>query len=205
MKNVIVWLIVALYLVCMPVFAAEEPPARCLGGICISPQNKDSKWLFQQYGKGYIHRDANDPTLRFHCYYDAGQQLWVELEFSPSDDHPNKIELTGIFVTKVPMCPVSFTPKNNFPDFVSEYGTRVGSTEVDLVKNAGKPQRMDNVKALESKSHELHADSRYSSRFGSRRLVYDRSINEVMPLDLRFNFYGLNDGRVMSIWFADRE
>ena len=197
------WLSTAALLVTIPTFAANNLPARCIGEICISPPNKEPKRLLQQYGKGSIRKDADDPTLRIHCYYDARQQVWFELELEVSEQH--KFELTGIFVTKSPMCPVSATPLNNFPDFVSEHRIRIGATEAEVVKKMGKPQRIDDVVAVEKKmSHKLRDDSRYASKFGTHRLVYEHT-NEISPLDLRFNFYGLTDGRVTSIWFADRE
>ncbi len=199
------WLLATTVLMATPIFAANNPPARCIGEICISPPNKESKELVRQYGKGSIRKDADDPTLRIHCYYDARQQLWFELELEASEQQPNKLELTGIFVTQSPMCPVSATPQNSLPDFVSEHGVRIGATEAEVVKKMGKPQRIDDVVAVEKKmSHKIGDDSRYASKFGTRRLVYERT-NEISPQDLRFNFYGLTDGRVTSIWFADRE
>lgn len=180
--------------------ATEKTAAKCVGEICIGSHSKGPKWLLREYGPGQTHKDVDDPNLIVHCYYDARQKLWIELEFSASESRKSDLQLSGLFVTNTPMCPTKFTSKRAFPDFASEYGIKVGSTESEIVSKMGSPKRKDDVKAIESKSPYLKDSPRYSSKAGSYRLAYDDN-----PSSLLFNFYGLESGRVVSMWFAERE
>ena len=194
-------LLLPLYFFCQFACAVETTPAKCVGKFCIgSPENKYTKRLFREYGPGQIKLDADDPSLLVHCYYDPRQKLWIELEISVSDSIKYKPKLTGLFVTSIPMCPTHFMPKKNFPDFVSEYGIKIGATESNIVGRMGTPKRRDDVNAIESKAPYLRNSDRYSSKSGSYRLVYDES-----PSNLLFNFYGLESGKLVSMWFAERE
>ncbi|MBP7394375.1 MAG: hypothetical protein KA945_11130 [Zoogloea sp.] len=180
--------------------AAETTAAKCVGEICIGAHSKGPKWLLREYGPGQVHKDVDDPNLVVHCYYDARQKLWIELEFSVSESRKFDLQLTGIFVTNTPMCPTRFASKRAFPDFGSDYGIKIGSTESEIVSKMGAPKRKDDVKAIESKSPYLNDSPRYSSKAGSYRLAYDDN-----PSSLLFNFYGLENGRLVSMWFAERE
>lgn len=185
---------------CQPLLASEKSPARCIGNICINQHGKSPAWLLRKYGVGQVHKDADDSELVIHCYYDARQQLWIELEFSSSEMGKAGSRFTGLFVTTVPMCPIRFSPRKSFPDFTSEYGVKIGSIESDLIKKMGQPKRKDDVRAIESKSAYLIDSSRYASKFGSTRFVYDEN-----PSSLLFNFYGFENGKLVSMWFADSE
>lgn len=180
--------------------ATEKTAAKCVGEICVGSHSKGLKWLIREYGLGQVHKDVDDPNLVVHCYYDARQQLWIELEFSASESKKSSFQFTGLFVTSIPMCPKHFTPKRAFPDFVSEYSIRIGSTESEIISKMGSPRRKDNVKVAESKSLYLKDMPRHSSKAGSYRLVYDDENSSLL-----FNFYGLENGRLVSMWFAERE
>lgn len=185
---------------CQPLLASEKPPARCIGNICINQQGKGPAGLLRKYGVGQVHKDADDSELEIHCYYEARQKLWIELEFSSSEMGTASRQFTGLFVTTVPMCPISFAPRKPFPKFISEYGIKIGSIENDIVKKMGPPKRKDDVRAIQSKSALLVNSSRYASKFGSTRYVYDEN-----PSSLLFNFYGFENEKLVSMWFADRE
>lgn len=180
--------------------AAESTTAKCVGDICIGAHGKGQKWLLREYGSGRVRKDVDDSGLVVRCYYDARQKLWIELEYSASGSRGSDLPLTGLFVTNAPMCSTRFVSKSAFPDFVSEYGVKIGSTESEVVNKMGAPERKDDVRAVERKSPYLKNSARYSSKTGSYRFAYDDA-----PSSLLFNFYGLKNGRLVSMWFAERE
>lgn len=183
-----------------PVFASDRVSARCIGDICLSQPKKDTNWLLNKYGKGKVRRDTDDPETLIYCFYNKQQNLWVEFEFSPFGHEKKTVLLTGIFITSVKMCSKSFVSSKPLPNFASEYGVKIGMTEAAILKKMGAPKRKDNVKAIEKKSSYLAGDLRYASKFGRNRIVYDDN-----PSSLLFNFYGLEKGKLVSMWFAERE
>jgi hypothetical protein len=185
---------------CQVAKASDKAAAKCVSDICIGSHSKGPKWLQREYGPGYVHKDADDPGVVVHCYYDARQKLWIELEFSSSESRKADLKFTGLFVTSIPICPTHFTSKNPFPDLVSEFGVKIGLADSEIISKMGAPKRKDDVKAAEGKSPYLKDMPRHSSKTGSYRLVYDDNDSSLL-----FNFYGLENGKLVSMWFAERE
>lgn len=197
--NILMLFLFSLF--CQTTEASEKAVAKCVGDICIGGlHSKSARWLLREYGSGQVRKDIDDPGIVVHCYYDARQKLWIELEFSSSESGKANLKFTGLFVTSVSMCPTHYAAKKPFPDFVSELGVKIGLAESDIFRKMGPPKRTDDVKEIEQKSPYLKDSFRYSSKVGSNRLVYDDN-----PSSLLFNFYGLEKGWLVSMWFAERE
>jgi hypothetical protein len=180
---------------------AKKPSvAKCIDGICVASKTSSRSELLQTYGNGQKKRSSLEPNLEINCFYDPSQQIWVEFEFPVTDGGSVGEKLTGIFVTTVEMCPRAFVPRTPFPQMKTDLGVVIGLSEKKVRENMGAPSRIDSVRAAEQKSPYLREDSRYSSKTGSHRLVYDDGATSLL-----FNFYGFEHGRLVSMWFANRE
>lgn len=199
-----IWLrhwVLPLFILTGPVVGmAQDRADRCLADICLKSKGNGVSLLLKEYGRGQTRIDEDDSEIEIHCYYDTQQKLWVELEISKSATHGSSNQLTGLFATNVPMCATSFVPKKPFPPLLSTRGLSLGLSEGDVITKLGNPNRRDEVSQIELEARYLKDSRRYSSKMGAVRLVYDNN-----PDSLLFNFYGLKNGVLISIWFAERE
>lgn len=196
LKALMAWLLLALP---YSVFASYKSPAKCLGNFCITADSKTYKSFIKEYGHGLSHSGDAEGS-KVICFYDQGQRLWIEFEFSSIEHKSHNIQMTGIFVTTIPMCATTFKPKKALPLLVSEYGIGIGDTESKIIGRMGPPLRRDDVVSLEKDDPDLTKDNRYASKFGKKRLVYNAD-----PSSLLFNFYCLEGDKVTGIWIADTE
>lgn len=178
-------------------FASGGGPVDCIGAVCLKANSHGYKWMLSNYGSGTVSKDEG---LEVHCFYAGNQRLWVEFEYEKAtSDKKGAPQLTGVFISTKKLCGESYAPKKPFPPFVLRSTVGIGASEADVTSILGQPKRVDDVLAIEKKSPYLLNDHRYSSRYGTHRLVYDTGS------ELLFNFFSFENGKLTSIWLADRE
>jgi hypothetical protein len=151
--------------------------ARCIGDICVRPKLMSDDELVRRYGPGE-HKDlvlGGTVDSRKRCYFDSAQGLWVLVDlYHVNAPPPQQLHVVGVQVSSEALCGKAVSPRKPFPQLVLATGLGIGDKESSALAQSGQPQRIDDTLALERNNPRLKDIPGFGSRFGERKLAYEK-------------------------------
>lgn len=162
---------------------AAPLPDSCVGNFCMFKPPTERQFV-SRYGEGAFRRDDHDSELRYRCFNDGIQKLWVQFQFSRHGDREAR-HLEAIMLGDYELCAKRLRSKRSMNLKIAKGAVVIGMSAKEVTDKIGPPSR---IMTLSPQAPNLI----YDSRFGDHVWLYDTDE------ELLFNGLYLRDGKSVN-------